>query len=375
MASKWWARFAYVVYVIAFVAVGLEILLRLLPDPTTYWFDQFRFVSPQVFQNQGAGVWTYRPHVDIREAAVYALPTPTAGTRFTVEYDCRMRSNSLGLLQQDDIDPARGTTIVVGDSFTAGQGGCPWFDRLRALRPQEQLLNAGLFGTGIEQWRRLIVHLRERGVNVTRVLAIAISNDFARPAWNWQPGELACLDGGACPPDTHPGVWLPVGSDESREQLIARSAVRLSQRYPDENLGARLWRFFRYYSYVFKFGDHANETMKAWIRGKRCKDCVNTIFSDNESALKGLKELGVPFRVLLVPQRSESGLLWQLPESAAAEAALDWAGVAYDWCPLPADDYLPIDGHPNKAGYDKLVACVNDRLNRMEPARAGVTAR
>src|SRR6185436_8170322 len=113
------------------------------------------------------------------------------------------------------------------DSFTAGQGGCPWFDRLQSRRPHERLVNGGLLGTGVEQWRRLVVHLQGRGVRVKRVLAIVIGNDFKRAVWTWSPEVLACLDHAACPVDDL-GVWLPLTADESDNQLIARSARRFS---------------------------------------------------------------------------------------------------------------------------------------------------
>jgi hypothetical protein len=225
MLKRWAGAFAYLPYVGTIVVAGLEVLLRVFfSDPEYYWDSRFGFVSPKAVENHVPGVWTYRPYTAIREAAVYALPTATLGTRFVVEYDCRMQANNWGLLQQADIEPGMIATIVVGDSFTAGQGGCPWFERLVALRNGELLINAGLMGTGIEQWRRLIIHLQERGLVVRRVLAIAISNNFKRAVWSWRPEEIKCFDEASCPADYHAGLWLPADDDDSQARLIERGA-------------------------------------------------------------------------------------------------------------------------------------------------------
>lgn len=75
------------------------------------------------------------------------MPSPVAREpKLWVEFDCRIRSNNLGLLQNDDVLPGKPTTIVFGDSFTSGQGGCPWFHKLQARRPQEQLSMQACWG-------------------------------------------------------------------------------------------------------------------------------------------------------------------------------------------------------------------------------------
>src|SRR6185369_3686439 len=94
------AKAAYWLGVVIFVPLAVELLLRLIAvDPFYYWQYRFQFMSPNVLANRGEGVWTYRPHSVIREVAVYGLPSGfSKQPRLTVEFDCRMRSNNLGLL-------------------------------------------------------------------------------------------------------------------------------------------------------------------------------------------------------------------------------------------------------------------------------------
>jgi hypothetical protein len=238
-----------------------------------------------------------------------------------------------------------------------------------ALRNGELLINAGLMGTGIEQWRRLIIHLQERGLVVRRVLAIAISNNSKRAVWSWKPEEIKCFDEAICPADFHAGLWLPAAADDSRARLIERGAERFSQRFPDAGVIDRLKWYLRYYSYVYKFADHANESLKALIRSHRRSP--DTLQLQNEAGLQGLKGLGVPLHVLMIPQRNELGGWWEQPDILVAATILQRHGVPYTWCPLTTADYLKNDGHPSRAGYDKIVACADKALDQTGTIGAG----
>ena len=221
-----WRRIAYLGFNVVFIACGLEILFRLtFADPEYYWRYRLAFISSNAFENRGDGLWTFRPHTNIREVAVYevALPYPLQTNRM-VEFDCRMKSNNLGLLQSDDIEPGTNATVIIGDSFTEGQGGCPWFDRLQSRRRTDRLVNGGLMGTGIEQWRRLILYLQQSGVRPQRLLFIAISEDFKRGPWNWGQPQLACLDEGKCSQGADANLWLPLANEESQQAVLSRAA-------------------------------------------------------------------------------------------------------------------------------------------------------
>ena len=147
-AWLWWS--SYLLGACLFVILGLEALLRIaFADPDYYWHNRFLFVSPNAFSNHDDSFWTYRPDVTIREVGIYgAAALFSTKPRMLVEYDCRMRSNNLGLLQADDIQRGAVATVVMGDSFAVGQAGCPWFDRLQQRRPSDRLVNAALPGIG-----------------------------------------------------------------------------------------------------------------------------------------------------------------------------------------------------------------------------------
>jgi hypothetical protein len=352
------SRIGYGLFVTAFAVVGSELMLRAVAlDPFYYWKFRFQYVSPNAYVNRSEGVWTYRPNAALRETAVYAMPSPFAREpKLTLEADCRMRSNNLGLLQDDDVLPGKPRTIVFGDSFTSGQGGCPWFHKLQARRPQDLLLNAGLLGTGFEQWWRLFEHLRTQGVVAERVLLIAISNDFKRKVFNWPATDFDCLDRGQCVWD---GVysWQPVRPDETENELLARTRARYTMRFSNYSALSFWFLSLEQHSMFLKFLHLAVENLAGLlVHGKA------GVLPGTEVALQNFKSLGIPVKVLLVTQKNETGLLGNEQDTAAAVALLNAHGVPHDQCHLGYDDFLRLDSHPNAAGYERLAACADRSL-------------
>jgi len=68
-------------------------------------------------------------------------------------------------------------------------------------------------------------------------------------------------------------------------------------------------------------------------------------------------------RIVLVPQKDEVGLLGvENVDTQIVKAFLQSQHFDWQFCPLSADDYMPIDGHPNKQGYEKMLACLRNVL-------------
>src|SRR5215204_5670011 len=96
---------SYLLGTCLFVILSLEALFRIAyADPDYSWHNRFLFVSPNAYRNHGDSFWTYRPDVTIREVGIYRAAAPfSTKPKMLVEYDCRTRSNNLGLLQADNI--------------------------------------------------------------------------------------------------------------------------------------------------------------------------------------------------------------------------------------------------------------------------------
>jgi hypothetical protein len=357
----------YATAVFLFGVVALELSLRLVSsDPDFYFDNRFLFSSPDAVQNRAGGVWTYQPGKTLREAVVYFVPSLfPPEPRFVVEADCLLKTNNLGLLQERDVGTDRAWTVVLGDSFTAGQGGCPWFDRLQARWPGDNILNAGLGGTGVMQWDLLLKYLRARGLTVRRILVIAISNDFRRIPFNWKPAALNCLDRNVCPSYDDPNQSMQVRMDETNAELLSRSRARFVKRF-----GKRNWLFFAKLSvtqksYLYKFLLRSGGTLKGMWYGDQ-KGYYAARLARTDAALESLKAVKVPIHVLMVAQRNEAGWLGNSADPGLVETILKAHSLAFNWCRIPRTGFLPDDMHPNKSGYDKLLDCADAALRGME---------
>ena len=100
----------------------------------------------------------YFPNKVIRSVTLYSTKNPAEDSDITIEYDYLIHTNSAGLVMKQDIDPRRSHLYIIGNSFTEGQGASPWFYRLEAAQntKHQQLVNAGLLGTGPSQWQLLV---------------------------------------------------------------------------------------------------------------------------------------------------------------------------------------------------------------------------
>lgn len=127
-------------------------------------------------QNKSFG---YNKNTYVREIAVYGN-----GKKFHIEYDTSFITNNIGLVQKKSFDPKKKSIVIIGDSFTQGQGATPWFYQLEDdwKNNEYQLINLGIIGTGIIQWKDTLQWFSSIG-EIKQILICCISDDWIRPRW------------------------------------------------------------------------------------------------------------------------------------------------------------------------------------------------
>jgi hypothetical protein len=154
-------------------------------DRRVIFFDG---ASP-IFENR-EDIFTYSPNKEIRNVAAFF-----SDDSFKVEYDYRFHTNNYGLVQAGDIVPERKSFLLLGDSFTEGQGAEPWFQLVSPAIGQlgYQPVNGGVLGTGFQQWLKLDRYLAAKNIQIGKLLVVFISDDFHRPVWNIPQEVSECL--------------------------------------------------------------------------------------------------------------------------------------------------------------------------------------
>jgi hypothetical protein len=310
------------------------------------WSRPFLFIDGRdvIFQNHG-DIYAYVPNNDIRFLLGYI-----SDTNFYVEYDYHIHTNNFGLVQDTDVTPKRDSLLVLGDSFTEGQGAEPWF---RLVSPEIEKLgyqpvNGGLMGTGFEQWLKLDRYLAAKNIQIRKLIVVFISADYVRPMWNVPPGVFSCLAAPlACNADDSPFFRLPPPEELSSFITKIRAArAPLTKFWFKAHIQALLPVSYQIYNYFKSAGrsNHAEEQSRFAIA-----ELIRIYGPENIAFIH-------------VPQKDETD--GPSDVGLAARRAMEEAGGkvfdGFKLCRLTAADYYSYDGHPNSSGYTKIARCVNN---------------
>ena len=345
---------ASIVFGVAMVEFLCHVFLPSFGQPVYQWDRRIMFFdgAGSIFENHG-DVFTYVPHDDIRSLTVYF-----SDRSFDVEYDYRFHTNNYGLVQDADVVASRPSLLLLGDSFTEGQGAAPWFRQLAAANRSNsyQLVNGGLLATGFAQWRLLDRHLQAFDVNVKKLVVIFISDDFTRLPGTVSETVLRCLSSSAfCGEQSDyyrlpPARELPQWVDDVR-------ALRTADVGP-------VHHFLRRALDVLP----ATHQVYHYVKAKLFLDESAAKQESRVAIFAFIKEHGADNVAFVhLPQKDETRGLNALGLEAR-RAINDAGGKLYDGfaiCGLGAADYHIHDGHPNARGYDKIARCVGDVVRDM----------
>jgi hypothetical protein len=334
--------------VITITIVAIEIAGHWVGNNAYFWGARQLFLSKGALRPLGEeGLWTYAPDSTVLSAATYRL----AQWDGWVEYQCRLKTNRFGLIDTNVAPSATDVDfLVLGDSFLEGQGGCPWLTSA-ALEPgHPTVLNGGLQGASpqsmelLEQWLSPQIRIRN-------IVLVLISNDFSRRLiphiWRSRKG---CLLGGDC----QPGLDYVWGVDPSVSESALLGISSRVLHAGKTNLWSQIHTTLRFhslsYSLVLRYLDLLDMPNTSPVKDE---------FDANLRALERLHKKYPEMRIVQVPQRDEVGLLGRKNlDTMRMQQALEEHSIEYTSCPLEMRDYMPIDGHPNAKGYDKLRACL-----------------
>ena len=307
-----------------------------------------------IFENH-QDIFTYIPHDEIRNLTGFF-----SDDEFIVEYDYHFRTNNFGLVQDADIVPERESLLLLGDSFTEGQGAEPWF---RLVSPEidklgYQAINGGLLATGFEQWLRLDRYLADQHVRIRKLVVIFISHDYHRLVTHFPSVVLQCLSAlSACRVEDSYFYRMP-----PREELASWVAKIRTARGPWMIwLKARAAALLPASFHVYK---HFKESVGfGGVDFTRAEQ-------ESRAAIAELIRLYGPENVAFIhlPQKEEVGYgpnNLGLRARRAIEAAGGKLFDGFKLCQLTGTDYYVNDDHPNKDGYTKIAACAANVIKEL----------
>ena len=346
-------RLLLVAAALVLALVLVEVGLRIYDYPPREG-DRFLFITRPALRDQQTAFGFY-PHTPIREVAVYGN-----GQDFRVAYDTTFATNDLGLVQKSPFNPQKPAVVVIGDSFTQGEGASPWFYQLEADWRQNDCspVNLGIMGTGVQQWRDTLAWFSRRGA-IQHIFILAISDDWLRKRWCAHEnregrGLVLCADclgtAGVCKNLSSPGlVFIDQGAATADIIKQARELADASRKPGFRGFWDRLY---------------GRRLLKTWRPSSRDRAGRERLFGQNQAAfdqmvaLYGSKNL----TVLHLPLKSEVSRGAYNEWGQRAQAWVLSRRVAYldglTLCGLTPQDYYGQDNHPRASGYAKILACL-----------------
>ncbi len=360
----------FVSIIISFIII--EIITRITIGHPLYRTNAaYRFMffeKGENFQNIGQ-IFKYFPNREIISKTYYIKEEPQ------LEYAYTIHTNNLGLVQKRDVHTFQQAEIILGDSFTEGQGASAWFYDFdnTAYQRGRNFINGGILGTGPMQWNKLKEHLELTGMKFSSTNVIIIGADLYRNIWNFDDDTLQCLHYAKC--DKSNGDYYGYDFANNDEDTIKKSTRNFNdtKNYSTDirstldiksalgikyNLKAIVKRsavvFIAYRYFKDKFSEPPHQDYDD-------ASLINNTYNANLNTVKKLVFSGEnPGFLLLVTMKHEVGTppKWDTSSRDIIQLAKE-NNLNFHTCILEKEDFYTTDSHPNQNGYSKINTCVS----------------
>jgi hypothetical protein len=305
--------------------------------------------SDSIFRNLGH-TFTYVPNSQISCRTVYF-----SRNSYSTEYFYEYKTNNFGLVQDRDLVRGVRSILLLGNSFTEGQGAEPWFELVAPQIEQSnyQPINGGLLGTGFLQWWELEQFLSANGISIGKLVVIFISHDLRRPKWNFSDNLLSCLRSISLCSGNEGFFRLPP------EPELAHWVEKIRTAREPHNVSIKQWIGWALPATYAVYRFLLNVIHPPPQIELPQTDLVKMV----ESVINKLIEKYGRENVLFIqlPEKEElKGAI--LPDGLLTRKLIRDSGARYadgiSLCGLDRSDFFVHDEHPNRQGYSKIAKCV-----------------
>lgn len=306
----------------------------------------------------------YFPNKSIRVMALYSKSKPKTVEDITIEYDYVITTNNAGLVMKKNLFYKDKVVLIIGDSFTEGQGAIPWFYQLEEdfYHSNLKLVNLGIMGTGPMQWRKHLSSITEEfKLRVDTIVINIIPGDIIRRVWNFNDRELRCLSKANC--DYNFGIQGYNFHDNSDYDDIKLHLLKSLSKSKEEEF--------------FNPDDDYVTKAKAYLKKSRIILDIYTFLMNkipsksetvkmNEKALISIRDsIKGNFIVNVVSQKEINSTNFDRFKFAKQLIKfLELNNINYNWCDIPLSGFHKYDRHPNVDGYKILKECNKNALDK-----------
>ena len=312
------------------------------------------FSEGKVFKNIN-NFFTYEPNKDIIASNYYYT-----GKEFVEVYKYNIKTNNLGLVQKNDIYEDVPSILILGDSFTEGQGAEAWVDNFGGKYKDYQIINGGLLATGFKQFELLDKYLSN--YNIKKVFILFIGHDLRRDIFNFNEQQLNCLsDQNLCI-----GTEVFYGfnySSGSQNKFLKDIRIKQSKNIKKQEITFKKIRrgFKEYISNLYVVKIPLELIRSKFYKSKNVKILEN-FESINKLSDKYKNDL------FFVHLKTKHEIMYKKKnyESVYAENYIKNITDNYYECNFDnnIEYFYKFDGHPNSEGYQNLFNCISNLFKK-----------
>ena len=348
--------------VLLITVLFLEVLGLFIFDNRYSWEKRYLFLSQNSLVNTTTAkkklpLWHYKPSSQIRSVATYSDFLSTK-----IEYDCRFKTNKLGFINTGKIKDSA-DYLILGDSFTEGQGGCPWLVESTITKDKYlknfDIINAGLQSYGVAGFERILIYTKEK-INIKNIVLIIISNDFKRhppqkKEWNL---STKCYEKLKCTKE----YWHFIKYNTTEKKLIETTLERRKLR------ANSILRELLHYSFTYRIYQDIKRFLISKTKKKNQENLLmEKRFKVNFDAIMRMNRQYNNMKIIFIPQRDEVGILGtKNKDSIKVINFFKSENLNFSVCNLNSKDYMKKDGHPNKKGYKKIFICLKNSIKESQ---------
>ena len=342
-------------FLISLIIVELFLSLILFKNDDYNYKNRYLLYSEgKVFRNID-NFFTYYPNKKIKALNYYFDKD-----KFIEIYDYNIETNNLGLVQKNNVLKNKPSILLLGDSFTEGQGSKSWVDSFNGNFKGNQIINGGLLGTGFQQFELLDNYLSD--FNITKVFVLFIGDDLRRNVFQFNKQEINCIENHLLCNGSEGFFGLP--KDEAKKINFLDDLRKKQINNQKEN--KKTFRYFRRSIKTYLKNLHIIKIPLELLKNYFYKS-KNVKIQKNFLAIDRLiKKYGNDISFINLKMKQEIIFMKKSYETIYVENYIKEKTKNYYNCNFNDDlkNFYSYDGHPNKRGYENLFNCVKKILTK-----------
>lgn len=304
----------------------------------------------------------YHPNQKIRHMTLFTKREIKSLKDIIIETDYFIETNNLGLVMKNEISQNDNVILIIGDSFTEGQGDIPWFYKLEDTNyNQVKLMNLGIMGSGPMGWLSLTNYVKNKNkLKIEGAVINIILPDLLRQKWTLNQRQIDCLQNGFC---EYKGAFQGIDFNEynTYEKIINYEFINKDRKIGSGNDIKINQGFITFVKSILKKSKLLKDIYYGFVK-KNFMD--KKIYENNINAILKINQISKDnLYVNIVSTKKINQNNYKLNNNYNNFIEfLKIKKINYSFCNIDADGFHKYDDHPNKKGYNQLKECTSKSL-------------